>query len=72
MLSLGTQLAEGLDTAHSRDFVPRDLKPGNLRITPDNRLKILDFGLVRLVQPVSETAVTKTADEAKGPVGGLR
>ncbi len=71
VLHMGTQLAEGLDTAHSQHFVHRDLKPGNLRITPDNRLKILDFGLVRLVHPVSDTAVTKTADDAKGPVGTL-
>jgi eukaryotic-like serine/threonine-protein kinase len=71
VLSLGIQLAEGLDTAHSQHFVHRDLKPGNLRITPDNRLKILDFGLVRLVHPVSETAVTKSADDARGPIGTL-
>src|SRR5260370_32483542 len=43
VLNLGVQLAEGLDTAHSQNFVHRDLKPGNLRLTPDQRLKILDF-----------------------------
>ncbi len=71
LVSLGIQLVEGLAAAHAQGVIHRDLKPANLRVTPDRRLKILDFGLAKLLEPVTKDSRVQTLSQTGSTAGTM-
>lgn len=58
VLFIGAQVANGLQAAHTQGLVHRDIKPGNIMITPGGKVKVTDFGIVSIQD--EESDITKT------------
>jgi serine/threonine protein kinase/tetratricopeptide (TPR) repeat protein len=63
-LNIALEIAEALEKAHKNKIVHRDLKPANIMLTPQGRVKVMDFGLAKKILPQEEGGMAATISHA--------
>ena len=70
-LPIAVQIVAALEAAHERGIVHRDLKPANIKLTPDERIKVLDFGLAKAFQEERQPALSNSPTLVGASVPGV-